>query len=296
MTQLSRIPFLIAEIGINHNGDLEIAKKLIMAAHDAGFDAVKFQKRTLDRVYTQEELDRPRDSQWGTTTREQKEGLEFGLEEYREIDAFCRKLGIQWSASAWDMEALDFLDQFDLSFHKIASARLGHMDLLQAIANQGRKTFISTGMVTLEELDPVVAIFRAANCPFELMHCNSTYPMPEADANLGRIKILRDRFDCDVGYSGHEVSLLKVCISALVLGATSFERHITLNRTMYGSDQAASIEAHSLPNFVATIRAIPKIVRGEETGIDEAQMQVRNKLWRTGDLHKPELRLVNSNR
>lgn len=277
-------PYLIAEVGINHNGDLEIAKQLIDVAHGAGFDAVKFQKRTLDRVYTQAELDKPRESPWGTTTREQKDGLEFGLDDYRAIDQHCRALGIDWSASAWDLEALAFLKNFDLAFHKVASARLGHMPLLQAIAAEGKKTFISTGMTTLAELDAVVELFRAAACPFELMHCNSTYPMKENDANLARIAMLRERYRCDVGYSGHEVSLIKVCVAATILGATSIERHITLDRTMYGSDQAASVEVHALPNFVQVVRATSDMLGSAEKDICDSERPIRDKLWLSEDL------------
>ena len=169
--------FLIAEIGINHNGDMSIAKKLIDASADAGFDAVKFQKRTIDLVYTKEFLDSPRESQWGTTQRDQKEGLEFSSDQYKEIAEYCKKKNIQWSASAWDIGAQEFMKQFNCSFNKVASAMLGHIPLLKSIASEKRKTFISTGMATLEEIDQVVAIFKDADCPFELMHCNSTYPM-----------------------------------------------------------------------------------------------------------------------
>ena len=169
--------FLIAEIGINHNGDLSIAKQLIDAAAKAGFDAVKFQKRTINLVYTPEFLDSPRESPWGTTQRHQKEGLEFSADQYREIDAHCKEKGIQWTASAWDLDAQNFLQQFNCSFNKVASPMLGHIPLLKLIASERKQTFISTGMSTLEEIDAVVKIFRDANCPFELMHCNSTYPM-----------------------------------------------------------------------------------------------------------------------
>jgi N-acetylneuraminate synthase len=277
-------PYLIAEVGINHNGDLDIAKQLINAAHGAGFDAVKFQKRTLDLVYPQDELNKPRESPWGTTTRAQKQGLEFDLEDYQAIDAYCRELGIAWSASAWDMQALDFLKQFDLPFHKVASARLGHLPLLRAIAAEGKRTFVSTGMTTLEELDAVVDIFKKANCPFELMHCNSTYPMKEHDANLSRLPMLRDRYQCDVGYSGHEVSLIKVCIAAVVLGATSIERHVTLDRTMYGSDQAASVEVSALPNFVEVMRATTEMLGTADKFVAETERPIRDKLWLTEDL------------
>jgi N-acetylneuraminate synthase len=270
--------FLIAEIGINHNGDLKIAKELIKNAADAGFDAVKFQKRTIDIVYTQEFLAGPRESPWGTTQREQKEGLEFSLSDYREIDQFCKELGIEWSASAWDVESQKFLQQFNLSFNKVASPMLGHKPLLRMIAQEQKRTFISTGMSTMEEIDEVVRIFRDARCPFELMHCNSTYPMAEDDANLLCIQTLKDRFQCPVGYSGHESSLLKVCITAVTLGATSIERHITLDRAMYGSDQAASIEVSALPAFVETIRKIPKLIGNGNKALSDKEMETRKKL------------------
>lgn len=270
--------FLIAEIGINHNGDLGIAKQLIDAAVDAGFDAVKFQKRTIDIVYTKEFLDGPRESQWGTTQRHQKEGLEFTSEDYAEIDRYCKSKNIKWTASAWDIDAQLFLQKFNCAFNKVASPMLGHMPLLKLIASEKKKTFISTGMSTIEEIDTVVEIFKSANCPFELMHCNSTYPMKEEDANLQCIPMLRDRYSCDVGYSGHESSLIKVCTTAVALGATSIERHITLDRAMYGSDQAASIEAHSLNNFVETMRIIPKVLGTGKKVLNEAEVSVRNKL------------------
>lgn len=270
--------FLIAEIGINHNGDMNLAKQLIDAASDAGFDAVKFQKRTIDLVYTPEFLDSPRESQWGTTQRDQKEGLEFSESQYREIDAYCKTKNIQWSASAWDIDAQKFLQQFDCSFNKVASAMLGHIPLLKLIASEKKKTFISTGMSTLEELDNVVSIFREAGCPFELMHCNSTYPMKDEDANLLCIPTLQSRYKCDVGYSGHESSLIKVCTAAVALGATSLERHITLDRTMYGSDQAASIETNALRDFVNTVRAVPAILGTGEKVMSEAEMKTREKL------------------
>jgi len=270
--------YLIAEIGINHNGSMEIAKKLIDAAAAAGFDAVKFQKRTVDKVYTQEYLDSPRESPWGTTQREQKMGLEFSADQYAEIDAYCRQLGIEWGASAWDVDAQHFLRQFSLSFNKVASAMLGHKPLLCEIASEKRKTFISTGMATLEEIDEVVALFRGADCPFELMHCNSTYPMKEEDANLRCIPMLKDRYHCDVGYSGHESSLIKVCVTAVALGATSLERHITLDRAMYGSDQAASIETAALKNFVDSVRAVPAMLGSGEKTISDAEAAVRKKL------------------
>lgn len=270
--------FLIAEIGINHNGDMSIAKQLIDAAADAGFDAVKFQKRTIDVVYTKEFLDSPRESQWGTTQRAQKEGLEFSAEQYKEIDHYCKSKKIQWTASAWDIEAQKFLQQFNCTFNKVASPMLGHIPLLKLIASEKKQTFISTGMSTLEEIDVVVKIFKDANCPFELMHCNSTYPMKDEDANLLCIPMLRERYKCQVGYSGHESSLIKVCTAAVALGATSLERHITLDRAMYGSDQAASIETHALRNFVESVRAIPYVLGNGKKQLTEAEKSIREKL------------------
>ena len=270
--------FLIAEIGINHNGDMAVAKLLIDAASNAGFDAVKFQKRTIDKVYTKEFLDSPRESQWGTTQRDQKEGLEFSLSEYKEIDAYCKGKKIQWSASAWDIDSQIFLQQFDCTFNKVASPMLGHIPLLKLIAAEGKKTFVSTGMSTLEEIDDVVNIFVEAKCPFELMHCNSTYPMKEEDANLLCIPMLKERYGCEVGYSGHESSLIKVSTTAVALGATSIERHITLDRAMYGSDQAASIESSSLDSFVKAVRAIPSILGNGKKILSEEETKTRDKL------------------
>ena len=270
--------FLIAEIGINHNGDLAIAKQLIDAAADAGFDAVKFQKRTIDVVYSKELLDGPRESPWGTTQREQKEGLEFSKDQYEEIDRYCREREIQWTASAWDLDSQDFIASFNVSFNKVASQMLGHRPLLNKIAAEGKLTYISTGMSTLEEIEEVVKLFKDKNCPFELMHCNSTYPMKEEDANLSCIPMLREKFNCNVGYSGHESSLIKVCVAAVALGATSIERHITLDRSMYGSDQAASIEAHSLGNFVESVRAVPKILGTGKKVLSQSEEAARNKL------------------
>jgi N-acetylneuraminate synthase len=270
--------YLIAEVGINHNGSLDLAKQLILAAHEAGFDAVKFQKRTIDKVYTKEMLDSPRESPWGTTQRAQKEGLEFSRAQYEEIDRYCKALGIAWSASAWDLDSQAFLRSFNVPFNKVASPMLGHKPLLREIAGEQKKTFISTGMSTLEELDEVVNMFRRANCPFELMHCNSTYPMRDEDANLLCISMLRERYKCDVGYSGHEVSLIKVCVAAVALGATSIERHITLDRAMYGSDQAASVETHALRNFVETVRAIPLVLGSGRKTVGERELPIRKKL------------------
>jgi len=247
--------FIIAEIGINHNGSLEIAKQLIDVAKEAGADAVKFQKRAIDLVYTKELLDSPRESPWGTTQRQQKEGLEFKFDDYKEIDRYCREKGIEWFASAWDLESQKFLRQFKLKYNKIASAMIVFEPLLRMVAEEKKHTFISTGMTKPEQIDRAVAIFREANCPFELMHCISTYPMIDEDANLNRINTLRKRYGCDVGYSGHEVGLA-VSYAAAAMGITSLERHITLERSMYGSDQSASVEVAGFRQLVGAVRKI----------------------------------------
>ena len=232
----------------------------------------------LKDVYSKELLDSPRESPWGTTQREQKEGLEFSRDEYFEIDKYCKDKKIQWTASAWDVDSQDFIASFNVPFNKVASPMLGHRPLLNKIAAEGKLTYISTGMSTLEEIEEVVKLFKDKNCPFELMHCNSTYPMKEEDANLSCIPMLREKFNCNVGYSGHESSLIKVCVAAVALGATSIERHITLDRTMYGSDQAASIEAHSLGNFVESVRAVPKILGTGKKVLSQSEEAARNKL------------------
>ena len=249
--------FVIAEIGINHNGDKEIFKQLVDAAATAGCDAVKFQKRDIDKVYTQEFLDSDRDSPWGTTQREQKAGLEFSYEDILEIDDYCKAKDIEWFASAWDHNSQDFLNQFNCKYNKIASAMIVDEELLLMVAKEGKHTFISTGMSTLEDITNAVAIFRKENCPFELMHCVSTYPMKEENANLNTINTLRDKFDCDVGYSGHEAGLA-ISYAAATMGITSLERHITLDRSMYGSDQSASIEPAGLRQLVGAVRKIEK--------------------------------------
>lgn len=269
--------FIIAEIGINHNGDIKLAKKLIDTAVIAGCDAVKFQKRTIDKVYTKEYLDGPRVSPWGDTQRAQKEGLEFGLEEYKAIDQYCKEKEIAWFASAWDIDSQKFLQQFDLKYNKVASAMLTNDALLEEVAKEKRYTFIATGMSTFEEIDHAVEIFKKYQCPYELMHCNSTYPMPMEDANLKLINVLRDKYQCKVGYSGHEAGTL-VSTCAVALGATSIERHITLDKTMYGSDQKASIEPYELIKLVNDIRDVEKILGSGEKVLSSAEEEVKKKL------------------
>ena len=269
--------FIVAEIGINHNGDMSIVRDLIDVAVDAGCDAVKFQKRDLDQVYTQEFLDAPRESPWGTTQRDQKQGLELSLENYQEIDGYCKDKGIAWYASAWDTNSQDFLAQFDCGYNKIASAMIVDTPLLEKVAAEGKHTFISTGMCELETIDAAVAIFRNANCPFELMHTISTYPMRDEDANLNTIHTLRDRYQCDVGYSGHEVGLA-ISYAAAALGITSLERHITLNRSMYGSDQSASVEPNGLRQLVGAVRKIENAMGDGVKAITTEEVPIARKL------------------
>lgn len=269
--------FVVAEIGINHNGDLDIVKKLIDAAVIAGCDAIKFQKRTVNKVYSQEYLDSPRQSPWGTTQRAQKEGLEFGKCEYEQIDKYCKEKGIDWFASAWDIESQKFLRQFGLKYNKVASAMLVNDELLEEIAKERKYTFIATGMSEFEEINHAIAIFEKHGCPYELMHCNSTYPMPLEDANLSLIKVLKDMYHCKVGYSGHETGLL-VSTCAVALGATSIERHITLDRRMYGSDQKASMEPDELIQLVRDIRNVEKMLGTGQKVLSQAELEVKKKL------------------
>ena len=247
--------FVIAEIGINHNGSLDIAKQLIDEAAAAGCDAVKFQKRTVEKVYSKEELDKPRESPWGTTNREQKNGLEFNESDYEQIDLYCKEKNIEWFASAWDVDSQIFMRRFNCKYNKVASAMLTHRELLETIASEKKHTFISTGMSTLEQIDKVVEIFKDHGCSFELMHCNSTYPMQLQDANLRVMHTLQKRYNCNVGYSGHETGIIISC-AAVAIGASSLERHITLDRAMYGSDQSASLEIVGLKRMMDYVRDI----------------------------------------
>jgi N-acetylneuraminate synthase len=259
------IPFLIAEIGINHNGDINIAKKLIDEAVIAGFDAVKFQKRDIDLVYSKEILDTPRESPWGKTTREQKNGLEFNQDSYQQIDNYCKLKKIYWFASAWDLNSLKFLNNFNLKYNKIASAMIVDKLFLNEVAKQKKYTFISTGMSTIKDIELAVDIFKKNNCPFELMHSVSTYPMAVEDANLLTINSLKKHFNCKVGYSGHEDGVA-VSLAAISLGISSLERHITLSRSMYGSDQAASLEPRGMRELINSLKIIIKAFGQEKLG------------------------------
>lgn len=269
--------FIVAEIGINHNGDMSICKDLIDVAKNAGCNAVKLQKRDINRVYSKNMLDSLRESPWGTTQREQKEGLEFNKEQYVEIDEYCAEKGIDWFASAWDTNSQEFLRYFDCKYNKIASAMIVHQELLKMVADERKYTFISTGMSNYEDIQKAINIFREASCPFELMHTVSTYPMKDEDANLNMIKTLRKEYCCDVGYSGHEVGLA-VSYAAAALGITSLERHITLDRAMYGSDQSASVEPNGLRQLVGAVRKIERAMGDGEKRIIDAEVPIAKKL------------------
>ena len=270
--------FITAEIGINHNGDLDIAKQLIDTAKSAGCDAVKFQKRTVSKIYSKETLDIPRESPWGTTTREQKLGLEFTLKDYKIIDSYCKKKKIQWYFSSWDIDSQIEMRRFKTKYNKVASAMLLHKKLLETIAEEKKYTFISTGMSTMKQIENAIKIFKQHKCPFEIMHSHSAYPMPVNEANLQLIQTLGKKFKCNVGYSGHESGAYIICIAAVMLGATSIERHITLDRAMYGSDQSVSLEPQGLFRLVKDIRTIDTILGNGKKRIWDSEKPAMKKL------------------
>ena len=269
--------FIIAEIGINHNGDMNICKQLIDLAVSAGCDAVKFQKRDIESVYSKDFLELFRESPWGKTQRDQKMGLEFNKEQYQEIDDYCKKKNIDWFASAWDLKSQKFLKQFNCKFNKIASAMIVNEELLKLVSEEKKHTFISTGMSTLNDIKKAVNIFRDSNCPFELMHCVSTYPMKDNDANLRTIVTLREMFNCDVGYSGHETGLA-ISYAAAAIGISSLERHITLDRAMYGSDQAASLAPLGLKKIVSEVKKIERALGDGVKKFIEDEKKIAKKL------------------
>jgi N-acetylneuraminate synthase len=269
--------FIVAEIGINHNGDVNLAKKLIDVAASIGCDAVKFQKRTVEVVYTPEELDRPRESPFGTTNRELKEGLELSRAEYREIDDHCRSRGILWFASCWDEGSVDVIEEFSPPCYKIASASLTDDQLLRHVRSKGRPIIMSTGMSSLEEIRHAVSVL--GDDGLVLMHCTSTYPTAPQELNLRAIQTLREQFACPVGYSGHEVGL-QTTLAAVVLGACMIERHITLDRSMWGSDQAASVEPHGFARLVRDIQIIEAAMGDGVKRVYDSEVPVMNKLRR----------------
>jgi N-acetylneuraminate synthase len=251
--------FVVAEIGINHNGSVDIARQLIDLAARHGVDAVKFQKRSVEVVYTPEELARPRESPFGVTNGDLKRGLEFGDDEYRQIDAYCRERSMPWFVSCWDLESVDFIERFDPPCHKVASACLTDDELLRRLVRTGRPVILSTGMSTLQEIDHAVALLDGAE--LVVLHSTSTYPAAPETLNLDVIAALRERYRTPVGYSGHEVGVMPSVLAAC-LGAVMVERHVTLDRAMWGTDQAASLEPHGVELLVRYIRSIP-VVRGD---------------------------------
>lgn len=273
-----RRPIMIAEIGINHNGSLDIARQLIDMASEVGCDFVKFQKRTIDIVYTPEQLAQPRESPWGSTQREQKEGLELNEQEYDEIDAYCKSKGIGWFASAWDIESLKFLRKYDLPYNKVASAMLTHIPFIEEVAREGKPTFVSTGMSTYEQIDAAVAVFARHDCPIVLMHSVSEYPAPVERLNLLAINSLWQRYGLPVGYSGHETVMANVVNFATLLGAVALERHITLDRAMYGTDQSASLERTGLKKMVTYVNFLPLILGDGVKRVTEEEAKVAKKL------------------
>ena len=268
---------MIGEIGINHNGKVELAKKLIDMAKRCGCDAVKFQKRTIDIVYSKEFLNEKRESPWGNTQRDQKQGLEFGKEEYDQINDYCKNKKIEWFASAWDIPSLAFLDQYKPKNQKVASAMITNLDFLKEVASRKIHTFISTGMSNTKMIDRAVDIFNSLNCDFTLMHSVSTYPCPPEKLNLKNIPILQQKYNCRVGYSGHETSP-GPSVFAASLGASCIERHITLDRTMYGSDQAASLEENGLKILVDMVRLFKSSYGEERKGIYPEELPIAKKL------------------
>lgn len=271
--------YIVAEIGINHNGDVELAKKLIDLADAAGCNAVKFQKRTIDVVYTAEELAKPRENPFGTTNGDLKRGLEFDLEQYREIDRYCKELGIAWFASCWDEGSVDFIDQFQPPCYKIASASLTDDNLLRYHRAKGRPIILSTGMSNLAEIDHAVEVLGTTD--LIILHATSTYPSNYDELNLKVIPELRRRYGVPVGYSGHETGIPSSS-AAVALGSCVVERHITMERSMWGSDQAASLGPSGITRLVRDIRLVEMSMGDGQKRVFERERPMIQKLRRVG--------------
>ncbi len=270
--------YIIAEIGINHNGSVETAKEIINAAFDAGVDAVKFQKRTPEICVPDHQKEQMRDTPWGYISYlDYRHKVEFGQEAYEEIDAYCKSLGIDWLASSWDIPSLTFIDAFNPPAHKVASALLTDHKLLRAIKETGKHVILSTGMSTMEEIQSAIDIFGTDN--MIICHTTSSYPCPPEELNLKMIQTLKDRFDCPIGYSGHEVGLVTSAL-AVAMGACLLERHVTLDRAMWGSDQAASVEPQGVRTLVKYIRVTEKAIGDGEKKVYESEQSSLNKLRR----------------
>ena len=270
--------YIIAEIGINHNGCLETAKRLIDVAAVSGCDAVKFQKRNPDICVPEHQKGVMRDTPWGKMTYlEYKHRVEFGKKEYDEIDAYCKLRGIAWSASPWDVDSLKFLMKYDIPFIKVPSAMITNKTLMSAVAQTGKKVIFSVGMSNLKEIDIAVQQMRDKKVDFSLLHCNSTYPAPLSELNLSCIGTLKERYGCEVGYSGHEFRL-GTSVAAIYLGATIIERHITLDRTMWGTDQLSSVEPQGLIKLVKGIRELELAYGDGVKRVTESELGPRKKL------------------
>ncbi len=272
--------YIIAEIGINHNGSLTTAKELIDVASDIGCDAVKFQKRTIDVVYSEKTLNQYRESPWGKTQREQKEGLEFSLQDYDEINNYCKSKNLDWFASSWDEESQKIMRKYNFPFNKIASTMSVNKSFVELVASEIKPTFVSTGMMEIDDIDQVVDIFKKHKCPLMLMHTVSTYPSKIENLNLKCINMLQERYKLPVGYSGHEVSVSPSIIAAS-LGAGAIERHITLDRSMYGSDQSASLEPVGFRKLNEVLRSLPAIIGdGKKTILkEEENIAAKLRYW-----------------
>jgi N-acetylneuraminate synthase len=273
--------YVIAEIGINHNGDIDIAKQLIDLAKFSGCNAVKFQKRTVDVVYTSEELSKPRESPFGTTTRDLKYGLEFDFDEYQEIDRYCKEKDIPWFASCWDEDSVDFIDQFDVPCFKIASASLTDDNLIRYTRSKGKPIILSTGMSTMEQINHAIGVLGKED--LVILHATSTYPAEYPELNLSVIPILRRFWGLPVGYSGHETGI-PTSVTAVALGACVVERHITLDRAMWGSDQAASLGPGGIIKMVSGVRLIEMSMGDGVKKVYEREVPIITKLRRKGQL------------
>ncbi len=274
-------PFLIAEIGINHNGSIKLAKKLIDLAKETGFDAVKFQKRNPDISTPKRQKLKIRNTPWGDITYlDYKKKIEFGIKEFKEIDSYCKRVKIKWFASAWDLDSQKFLKRFKLKYNKVASAMLTNYELVAEIAKEKKLTFISTGMSSIKEIEKTIKIFKNNKCKYILMHCVSNYPCPEEKLNLNTIVTLKNRFKCDIGYSGHE-STVSPTVLAYCLGARYIERHITLDRSMWGTDQAASLSKDGMLNLVRILKKAPLIMGdgNKNISMEEKKMLKKFKYW-----------------
>lgn len=274
--------YVVAEIGINHNGDVNYAKKLIDVAVAAGCNAVKFQKRTIDVVYSPEELARPRESPFGTTNGDLKNGLEFGLEEYQEIDKYCQEKNIPWFASCWDEQSVDFIEQFNPPCYKIASASITDEGLIRHIRAQGRPIILSTGMSTLEQVDSAVKVLGKKD--LIILHSCSTYPAYYEELNLRVIPMLKQRYGIPIGYSGHETGLPS-SVAAVVLGACLVERHITMDRSLWGSDHAASLEPNGITRLIRDIRLVETAMGDGIKRVVEREVPIIKKLRRVDNIN-----------